>query len=91
MRARDIRWSDAKDALLRLDKTRGYKGLAECAAAIESGKILEDGPHPNRLNQRIFVIEIEGYAYVVPYVIEGDYVFLKTMFPSRKYTAEYLK
>lgn len=39
----------------------------------------------------IAVIEINSYAYVVPYVEEDDYLFLKTIFPSRKYTKEYLR
>jgi hypothetical protein len=44
-----------------------------------------------RSNQRIFVLEIDDYAYVVPYVTNGDVIFLKTLFPSRKHTAEYLE
>ena len=41
--------------------------------------------------QRGYVIEIEGYAYMVPYVEDNDVIFLKTIFPSRKYTKMYLK
>lgn len=90
MVAKEIRWSNEKDLLLRSDPTRGGIGLAECAVAIEEGRILDDLPNPVRAGQRILVLEIEAYAYVVPYVTEGDVVFLKTMFPSRKHTAQYL-
>ena len=90
MEAREIRWSAEKDLLLRSDPTRGGIGLVECAVAIEEGRILDDLPHPVRAGQRILVLEIDDYAYVVPYVTEGDTIFLKTMFPSRKHTAHYL-
>jgi hypothetical protein len=86
----EIRWSVEKDLLLRSDLTRGGIGLAECAVAIEEGRILDDLPNPTREGQRNFVVEINDYAYVVPYVTEGEVIFLKTMFPSRKHTAQYL-
>lgn len=86
----EIRWSTEKDLLLRFDLTRGGFGFAECAVAIEEGRILDDLPNPTREGQRIFVLEINDYAYVVPYVTEGNVIFLKTMFPSRKHTAQYL-
>jgi hypothetical protein len=85
-----IRWSVEKDQLLRSDPTRGGIGLVECAVAIEEGRILDDLPNPVREGQRILVLEIDDYAYVVPYVTDGDTIFLKTMFPSRKHTAHYL-
>ena len=90
MVAKEIRWSVEKDSLLRSDPTRGGIGLAECAVAIEEGRILDELPNPVRVGQRILVLEIDNYAYVVPYVTEGDTIFLKTMFPSRKHTAKYL-
>jgi hypothetical protein len=90
MATREIRWSVEKDQILRSDPTRGGIGLVECVVAIEEGRILDDLPNPTREDQRIFVLEIDDYAYVVPYVTEGEVIFLKTMFPSRKHTAHYL-
>ena len=90
MTAKEVRWSNQKDLLLQSDTTRGGIGLAECAVAIEEGRILDDLPNPIRAGQRILVLEIDDYAYVVPCVTEDDTIFLKTMFPSRKHTAKYL-
>ncbi|WJR66535.1 hypothetical protein QTA58_20335 [Neorhizobium sp. CSC1952] len=42
-------------------------------------------------HQRQLIIEIEAYAFVVPYVETEDGIFLKTFFPSRKATRDYLK
>ena len=36
------------------------------------------------------IVGIEGYAYLVPFVEEEDYFFLKTIIPSRKATREFL-
>ena len=76
---------------LRSKLGRGGIGLAECAIAIEEGRILDDLPNPARPNQSIFVLYIDGYACVVAYVVDEEWIFLKTMFPSRKHTARYLR
>lgn len=62
--------------------------------AISDGKILEIIPHHNKgeyPNQMILVIEINEYAYLVPYLEEEDLLILKTVFPSRKFTKLYLR
>jgi len=50
--------------------------------------ILLDFDHPNQTRypgQRVLVIELEGYAYCVPYVKNGEILFLKTIYPSRQF------
>jgi len=49
--------------------------------------------HPNKdkyPNQKIFIVEINDYAYMIPYVESEEEVFLKTIIPSRKATKKYL-
>ena len=49
--------------------------------------------HPNPTKyprQRIFVVAADGYIYLVPFVEEDDYFFLKTIIPSRKAVRNYL-
>jgi hypothetical protein len=61
--------------------------------AIESGGLLDELKHPNKEkypNQLVFVVGLDGYAYLVPYVEETEYYFLKTVIPSRKATRDYL-
>jgi len=48
--------------------------------------------HPNKQrfpNQKISVVRIEGYMYLVPFVESDTEVFLKTIIPSRKATKKY--
>ncbi len=61
--------------------------------AIEADGLLDELCHPNQEkypNQSILVIALDGYVYLVPYVEEADYFFLKTVIPSRKATRDYL-
>jgi hypothetical protein len=51
-------------------------------SAIQNAK---DYPH-----QRIFIVRIGSYAYLVPYVEDEHGYFLKTVIPSRKFTRIYL-
>jgi len=55
--------------------------------------LLDTLEHPNSERypgQRIFIVNVEGYVCVVPFVENGDVIFLKTIIPSRKMTKRYL-
>lgn len=61
--------------------------------AIESGGLLDILAHPNQAKypkQRVLVVSCDNYAYLVPFVEEANYFFLKTVIPSRKATRDYL-
>jgi hypothetical protein len=61
--------------------------------AIESGGLLDILAHPNQAKyprQRILVVAADNYVYLVPFVEEDAYFFLKTIIPSRKPTKDYL-
>lgn len=61
--------------------------------AIEADGLLDELRHPNLEkypSQSILVVALDGYVYLVPYIEETDYFFLKTVIPSRKATREYL-
>ena len=88
--ADDIEWDDDKNRRLQSERGIGFEDVLE---AIESGRILADEAHPNPESyghQRILVVEIDGYACVVPYVQEGNKRFLKTIYRSRVYQEKYL-
>jgi len=67
----------------------------EVIAAIENGQILDIVEHPNKQNygnQKMYVIWVKEYVYLVPFVIDtnGD-IFLKTIIPSRKAKRKYIQ
>jgi hypothetical protein len=50
--------------------------------------------HPNKekySHQKMFVVNVDTYAYLVPFVESETEVFLKTIIPSRKATKMYLE
>lgn len=74
-----------------LRKERGIS-FEEVTAALNCA-LLDVVSHPNQQqygHQRMFIVEIRDYAYVVPFVEDQEQIFLKTIFPSRKATQEYL-
>ena len=62
-------------------------------AAIVGGGLISILEHPNKTkypNQKIYVVNLNNYAYLVPFVKNNEKIFLKTIFPSRKLTKLYL-
>ncbi len=73
-------------------ETRGVS-FEDVVFYLQQGTLLDDLEHPNpekHSNQRIFVLEIDEYVYLVPYVEDAKEIFLKTIIPSRKATKQYL-
>jgi len=81
-----LNWSLDKNEILKAKRGISFEQIA---LLIESGHILGVEENPKRPNQKIYVLEIEGYAVIVPFVEKGNEIFLKTAFPSRKYTKRY--
>lgn len=83
-------WDNKKNAFLK--KTRNIS-FEEIVIAIENGEILDvlKNPAKEYKNQILIIVNVENYAYVVPAVKTGKEYFLKTIFPSRKFTNKYLK
>ena len=83
---RYLNWSAEKNEILKRERGISFE---EIAFLIESGQIIGIEGNPGHLNQKIYVLEIENYAFIVPFVENDKEIFLKTAFPSRKYTKRY--
>ncbi len=76
-----------------LAKERGVSFI-DIVYYIERGHVIDIVEHPNRYkykNQKIYVIDIDDYIYLVPFIETEEEIFLKTIIPSRKATREYLR
>ena len=83
-------WDAKKSKQLRLERDIDFE---EILVAIDEGNILNIVEHPNKKKypgQKIFIIDINGYAYLVPFVEDQEKIFLKTIIPSRKATKKYI-
>jgi uncharacterized DUF497 family protein len=86
-----FRWSPEKNEALKTERGVSFERIV---VAIEAGDLLDILAHPNQARyprQRILVVAADGYAYLVPFLEEEEYFFLKTIVPSRKATKDYLK
>ena len=85
-----FRWDHDKNGALKIGRGISFE---EMVLAIEAGGLLDELDHPNQKKypgQSILVVALDGYAYLMPYIEEPDYYFLKTVIPSRKATRDYL-
>ena len=84
-----FRWNSEKNEILALKRGITFEEIVQ---KIKSGTKVIETDHPNKKkypNQKILIVDIDGYAYLVPYVIDKNEYFLKTIIPSRKATKKY--
>ena len=85
-----FRWNHEKNERLKAEREISFE---EIVLALEGEGLLDILQHPNKskyTNQLILVVALDGYIYLVPFVEESNYCFLKTIIPSRKATRDYL-
>ena len=85
-----FRWSPERNDALKSDRGISFERIV---VAVESGGLLDILAHPNAAKyprQRVLVVACDSYAYLVPFVEEDEFYFLKTAIPSRKATRDYL-
>ncbi|MEW5828526.1 MAG: toxin [Chloroflexota bacterium] len=84
-------WSNEKNEALRAERSVSFEDVL---FHIERGFLLAVLEHPNQekySGQKIFVVQMNDYVYLVPFVETEDEIFLKTIIPSRKATRKYLR
>ena len=82
-------WNEEKNRKLKRERRISFE---ECLSAIESGRILDIIENKEKYpGQKVFILEIGNYAYLVPFVEDRKKIFLKTIIPSRKATKKYLR
>lgn len=85
-----IRWNADKSLSLKAERDVSFE---EILSAISQGGLLGVMDHPNRAkygHQKMLVVRIRDYAYLVPYVESEKEIFLKSIMPSRRATRDFL-
>ena len=78
-------WSDEKNEFLKAERQVSFEDIV---FYIELGYLLDVLEYKG---QKIFVVQVEEYVYLVPFIEDEHEIFLKTIIPSRKATKNYLK
>jgi hypothetical protein len=86
-------WSEEKNRLLKARRRISFEEIVLC---IQEDKVVTVLEHPNKSrypNQFLYLIETHQQIYGVPFVVNSEegVVFLKTIYPSREYTRQYLE
>ncbi len=83
-------WNNDKNKKLKQERGISFE---EVVFFIERGSVVDIIQHPNQKKykgQKIYVVNINNYIYLIPVVESENEVFLKTIIPSRKMTKIYL-
>lgn len=83
-------WDKEKNNKLKKERGISFEEIVEI---LKDTKYIDVFDHPNQKNyagQKIFVVIVEEYAYMVPFVEDEVKYFLKTIIPSRKMTKKYV-
>ena len=84
-------WDPQKNEWLKAERNSSFEKIRY---HLTRGDVWKRADHPDRGNypgQKIYFVIVDEYIYIVPHVIEKDYIFLKTIIPRRKATMEYKK
>lgn len=80
-------WDDKKNEWLMRERGISFEFIKEC---IESGRMVANVPnHSPYEHQKVFHVLVDEYIYEVPYVEEGNKIFLKTAYPSHEVTKRF--
>lgn len=84
-------WSPAKNEWLKKERKLSFE---QVVFHLAEGDVWKVSDHPNQKQypgQRIYFVNMDNYIYLVPHVVEGESISLKTIIPSRKATRDFLK
>ncbi len=76
---KEFRWDEDKNEFLKQERGVSFEEILD-------SKFIGAERHPTRKNQMVLKFEYKEYIWIIPCVVEDKYIFLKTIFPSRKYT-----
>ena len=82
-------WNPEKNEILKNERDISFEQII---FHLMKGDIWRIGDHPDQEKypgQKIYFVIIDDYVYLVPFIENGDEIFLKTIIPSRKATRDY--
>ncbi len=82
-------WNPDKNEKLKKERNISFEQIL---FHLLEGDLWKIADHPNQKEypgQKIYFVIVDGYIYLVPFVADDEYIFLKTIIPSRKATRDY--
>ncbi len=85
----EYEWNPEKNEWLKEKRNISFEQIV---FHFSQGDVWRNSDHPDKKKykkQKIYFVIVENYIYLVPHVVEKEYIFLKTIIPSRKATKMY--
>lgn len=79
---KQLRWNLLKNERLKQTRDASFEDVIQ-------SKLIAVKRHPAKKHQSVMLFEYRGYIWVIPFVEDAEGFFLKTLYPSRKYTQMY--
>lgn len=84
-------WDPEKNKKLKEERDVSFEEIVFYIGRGHLLDIIENQNNEKYRGQRVLIVEIDAYAYLVPNVEDEKEIFLKTIIPSRKATKQYLR
>jgi len=82
-------WNPQKNERLKKERNISFEQVIFHLLQGDVWKIADYPDQRKYPGQKIYFVIVEDYIYLVPHIIEKEYIFLKTIIPSRKATKIY--
>ncbi len=84
-------WNPEKNEWLKKERNISFEQIIFHLAQGDIWKVADHPDQKRYPRQKIYFVIIENYIYLVPHIIEKEYIYLKTIIPHRKATKDYQK
>ena len=84
-------WNPEKNEELKKERNISFEQIVFHLSQGDIWKASDHSDQGKYPGQKIYFVIVEGYIHMIPYITEDEYVFLKTIIPSRKATKDYNK
>ncbi|MEA2039382.1 MAG: toxin [Thermodesulfobacteriota bacterium] len=84
-------WNPDKNEWLKRERNISFEKII---FHLSQEDIWKTSEHPDKTNypgQQLYFVVVDDYIYIIPYIVEKIYIFLKTVIPSRKATKDFKK
>ncbi len=82
-------WNPEKNEKLKAERNISFEKIIFHLSQEDVWKIADHPDQQNYPKHKLYFVIVEDYIYVVPHKVEKEYIFLKTVIPSRKATKIY--
>jgi uncharacterized DUF497 family protein len=82
-------WDPEKNERLKTERNISFEKILFHLARGDVWKLADHPDQESYPGQKIYFVIMDERIYLVPHVGEKDYIFLKTIIPSRKATRAY--